>query len=688
MKISYSFFKLIILFAAISFLLAGFTSFFPFGPGYNFYSPKPFDDINNKYTTVGNISLTVTNYGTIGKGYCGTQPSCMYPKGSGIENLWLGGLWVGGIKNGLIHVTTGAIDVSNANKQEGFEYSNAPGSTILERSSLLTSPFYSPNAISHQDFVCEFYDTSLTNIQNHNPLGIKVLLETYTYNLNFANFFVILNYKIVNIGYNGDNSQIDSLYLGVWKDFVVRNINVTPGCNAGTAFFSKNANGYIDSLRMEYAYDHSGDVGFTDNYVALKLLGVTPKSQFDTVKSHFTIWQFKNNSDPIYFSPTTDEARYSKMKGYLSSGPPPVIIDSTRINQLRLNPGNRVSLLSYGPCKKTDGSSFSLRYQLDTINVVFAVICAKKYGTDPASFDSSYQKKYLYTNAGWAQRAYDNGYKLPAPPDIPLTRAELDNHTVTLWWTNNSELSVDPISGKRDFEGYRIYRTNPGTDINQNFDPLTQFKLIADFDSAHNNIGNNTGFGFIKQSNYTLFDGDTNKYWYKFEFPNQLNGFQYLYTVTGYDKGDSSQNLSSLESSLLANSKRIVVGTLAQDNGGEIGVYPNPYYGSAIWDGPGSQKEVLRKIYFFNLPSKCEISIWTLSGDLVITMTHDASTYNGQDIQWFKTYSDPSVKFAGGEHAWDLITKNNQAVATGLYLFTVKNSNTGEIKKGKFLIVK
>ncbi|MCI0473788.1 MAG: hypothetical protein L0Y76_09420, partial [Ignavibacteria bacterium] len=75
------------------------------------------DDINNKYTTVGNISLTVTNFGTLGKGYCGTQPSGMFPKNSGIENLWLAGLWVGGVKGGQIKVTTGAIDVSNPSKQ-------------------------------------------------------------------------------------------------------------------------------------------------------------------------------------------------------------------------------------------------------------------------------------------------------------------------------------------------------------------------------------------------------------------------------------------------------------------------------------------------------------------------------------------------------------------------------------------
>jgi len=43
---------------------------------------------------------------------------------------------------------------------------------------------------------------------------------------------------------------------------------------------------------------------------------------------------------------------------------------------------------------------------------------------------------------------------------------------------------------------------------------------------------------------------------------------------------------------------------------------------------------------------------------------------------------------SGGEHAWDLITNNDQAIATGMYLFTVKNTRNGDIKTGKFLVVK
>jgi len=48
---------------------------------------KPFDDDNSKYTTTGNIGLTILNYGTFGDGCVRQspvdQPSCECPKGSG-----------------------------------------------------------------------------------------------------------------------------------------------------------------------------------------------------------------------------------------------------------------------------------------------------------------------------------------------------------------------------------------------------------------------------------------------------------------------------------------------------------------------------------------------------------------------------------------------------------------------------
>ncbi|MCF8268280.1 MAG: hypothetical protein K9I69_09340, partial [Ignavibacteriales bacterium] len=141
-----------------------------------------------------------------------------------------------------------------------------------------------------------------------------------------------------------------------------------------------------------------------------------------------------------------------------------------------------------------------------------------------------------------------------------------------------------------------------------------------------------------------------------------------------------------LESSLLASSAKVIPGSLPTSSADvKIGVYPNPYYGEAIWDG-GSER--LRKLYFFNLPEECEITIYTLAGDIVDRLHHDQNS-NGSDVRWFETFSkDQTQKMSGGEHAWDLITGNDQAVATGLYLFSVKDSQTGEIKTGKFLVIK
>jgi len=667
------------------------------------------DDDVNKYTNVGNIGLTITNFGTIGHGFTlwPGQPSCEYPKASAIEHLFDGGLWIGGYKNGVIRVTTGAIDASSSNRGEGFEYTNAAGQTITQRSSLLTSPFYSPLAISHQDFICEYTDTN-TNIGgqlivNHNPLGLKVIQQSYCWNYPYADFFVIMRYRIINIGYRGDNSRIDSIYTGMWTDLVVRNTQITrPG---GSTFYTKGGNGWDSLYNMGYEFDAAGDVGFTNSYIGVKFLGSTPfgRTMADTLPTgrNFVTWQFRNTVDPVYFAPQSDEGtptqigRYGKMKGYFTGT---TQVNPTIISQIK-QPSNRSVLVSGGPYT-------SLNY-LDTLEVVFGIVCAKKTGNDPQSWDSTIQRTELRSHADWCQKAYNgedkngngrldpgediNGnnfldrYLLPSPPNSPTTKIVNEESKVSVYWAANSERSIDPISLSQDFEGYRLYRTNAGADVELGGSLLSSFILNGDFDSI-NNIGNNTGFNYIKLTQPKTFPNDTNQYWYRFEYNNQLRGWQYVYALTAYDKGDSANNLESLESSLLANSFRLIPGSPSnEDESTPIGVYPNPYYGNAAWDG---QQERERKIYFYNLPEQAEITIYTVAGDVVEKFTHDSRGYTGSDIQWFKTFADGTQIMSGGEHAWDLITKDDQAIATGLYIFTVKNNKTGFIKKGKFLIIK
>ena len=675
---------------------------------------KTLDDDNSHYTDVGNIGLTVTNFGVLGNGFAfwPQQPSCEYPLGSGIEHLSNGSLWVGGIisSDSLGHngvgplVSTGSVDVSSVSTRGGgFEFTNAAGSTVLERSSLLDSRYYDPNAISHQDFIMDYVDTNTVllngeTIQGHNPLGIAVHQECYAWNYPFANFFVILNYTIKNVS----QKYIDSVYVGIFADLVVRNTKISSP-RIGSAFYDKKGNGYSDSMKIAYAFDAAGDPGYTNSYVGMQFLGSTPSlsSMYiigsDTLPSvNFSAWQWKS-TDANFFVPLVDIDRYFKMQGYFGG--------SNRygkgINPQDLKkPGDRSCVITSGPYKYIAPG--------DSVNVVYAIVCAKKYGNDDQALDTKEQKLNLYSNAEWALRAYygedrnrngrldpgedldGNGkitrYILPAPPLTPKIKVVPGNQDVAIYWDKRAEASVDPISGKKDFEGYRIYRTEAGFDLNLAEDARSSLVTLAQFDSTGNSYGFNTGFGKVELKEPITFLPDTTKYYYKFDVQNLLNGWQYLFAVTAFDKGDPDNNLESLESSPIASMNRILPGTLPNNKDtAEVGVYPNPYYGNALWDG-GTER--LRKIYFYNLPSECEITIYTLSGDIVKRIEHH-QTSNGSDIKWFQNYASSGNQImTGGEDAWDLISDNDQAIATGLYLFTVKDSNTGNIKRGKFLIIK
>ncbi len=676
---------------------------------------KILNDDNSHYTNVGNIGLTVTNFGTYGHSFqlWPEQPSCEYPLGSGIEHIYDGGLWVGGYisedstgsnRQGPF-VTTGVIDQASAGSRGGgLEFTNASGSMMLERSSLSDSRYYDPRAVSHQDFVCNYTDTNTTLlngevIEGHDPLGLVVHQESYAWNFPFADFFVIINYTLKNV----TNKYIDSVYVGLWTDAVVRNTKITPP--GPTTFYNKGGDGYSDSMRIAYEFDATGDIGFTDSYVGIQFLGSTPSLDSainigggtELPSVNFVSWQFRNTDDPNFFSPQDDIQRYRKMQGYFGGNNR----FKQGINPSTLQaPSNRSVLITSGPYKNIAPG--------DSINVVFAVVCAHKYGNEPAAYDTEEQKTILYSNASWALRAYfgedrnrngildagedldGNGkitrYILPAPPIYPNVKAVPENQKVTIYWDDRSQNSVDPISGKKDFEGYRLYRTEPGFDLSGKQDIYKSLILMAEFDSTGDSYGYNTGFSAVELPSPVTFKGDPNSYKYKFEIDNLLNGWQYLFSVTAFDKGDPANNLESLESGALASLKKIVPGTLpTSDPAVEVGVYPNPYYSNAYWDG---SSERLRKIYFYNLPETSEITIYTLAGDVVKRIHHDKNS-NGSGLRWFQQYSNDGTQvLSGGEEPWDLITDHDQAIATGLYIFSVKDLSTGDIKLGKFLIVK
>jgi hypothetical protein len=90
---------------------------------------------------------------------------------------------------------------------------------------------------------------------------------------------------------------------------------------------------------------------------------------------------------------------------------------------------------------------------------------------------------------------------------------------------------------------------------------------------------------------------------------------------------------------------------------------PDPYYITNALEITPSAK-VMK---FVNLPSRAIIRIYSVSGVLVQTLTHNDQT-------------------GGSEQAWDLRSRSNQFVASGVYFYHVEGPD-GQTKVGRFTVV-
>ena len=126
-------------------------------------------DVYDKYTSVGQLGLTVTNFGVLGNGWNKIDgrilPSCQYKQNTEIlrdqvEHFSYAGLWVGGIVNGQRRVSSAIVDGVFESGDEGFEFFAASGmsikSSISSTSEDPMAQYYDPSAVSHQDFITDF----------------------------------------------------------------------------------------------------------------------------------------------------------------------------------------------------------------------------------------------------------------------------------------------------------------------------------------------------------------------------------------------------------------------------------------------------------------------------------------------------------------------------------------------------
>jgi hypothetical protein len=322
--------------------------------------------------------------------------------------------------------------------------------------------------------------------------------------------------------------------------------------------------------------------------------------------------------------PTFDTAEYRSM----SSG----IIDEDRLDQ----PARAHIILGFGPFQLNVG---------DTLKVEMAELLG-------------YGLKGMLNNAQYIDFLKTKGFRVPSPPPKPVVAVVSKSHGVTLNWEQSklkTETFMDPNRGdtiKYPFEGYRVYKSTKSKN-----GPWT---LIAEYDTI-NDIGANIGKKYLYEDN------------------GLLNNVEYYYAVTAYSRPDLVINFPSQETSTSAAAITVTPGTTPPKTVGEVSVVPNPYRGDVAYNTydppwekpPGSRSRWMeqdRRIQFTNLPERCQINIYTLAGDLVYTIDH----------------ADPNK----GYEDWNLTSSVGQAIASGIYLFSVEDKSGGKVQVGKFVIIK
>lgn len=170
---------------------------------------------------------------------------------------------------------------------------------------------------------------------------------------------------------------------------------------------------------------------------------------------------------------------------------------------------------------------------------------------------------------------------------------------------------------------------------------------------------------------------------YQYVLRNLLPSQLYYISVTAFDYGSPGHGLTALETkptiNMVAEYPQNDVATVERQ-GLNVVVYPNPYridrhYRSVEgggFEGRGQEElpaERTRAIHFTNLPHKCIIRIFSIDGDLVREINHDCAPGSPQCMH----------------DKWDLITRNTQAVASGIYYYSVESEFGNQI--GKIVII-
>jgi hypothetical protein len=342
---------------------------------------------------------------------------------------------------------------------------------------------------SDQDSYCVYSDSNNTR----SKLGLVMIQTGYTYGVNFAKNIIFYKFEITNKG----AKDLDSLYFSLYADIDVGD------ASGGAAEYQDDMMGFDKENNFVYFYDSKGyskDWQTPTGYFGIAFLK-TPMvngKEPGITDLHYNLYDDDIDLDTVQYGiMSSSQGLFNSPNGkkYFHLGSTPNI----HYDDVKTIPATGLDILanaSSGPYKLKRG---------DTLAFYTAILAGENLQDITNTLDQ-------------ANKILSFDFEIAKPPTTPLLSGFAGDGKVLLYWDDKSESSFDKFSGAYDFEGFRLYRS---------MDKGVNWEKLADYD-VQNKIGLNTGlqYGYIDST--------------------ITNGFEYWYSITSYDRGDSS--LPSLES--------------------------------------------------------------------------------------------------------------------------------------------
>ncbi len=353
------------------------------------------------------------------------------------------------------------------------------------------------------------------------PLGISIKMHAYSYGRRYAENIQFYDFLITNTS----DKTLDSCWFGYYVDFQFGDSGDETWGSYNSGLFP-NGN---DNVFYQFDYNGPNPGNIENGVIGMAVLRMP--HNLDVTDSHF----FRDLSGSI--TPGVDNQMW------------PIIISNPNDPHIN-NPANYF----HGPNIKFDDYSLTEEGNTPGPNnwtnyVTSGPFTMKPHETVRATVAFAANKNLFKfkKDIATAQELFLNEFNGPTAPPSPHLFAVAGNHKVTLYWDDISEHAIDPVSKQKDFEGYKIYRSEDegatwGKKIFDAQGNLVGYVPLAQFDK------DDFIQGVDPNNNYNYLGSNTGIVHY-FVDSTALNGVHYSYTITAYDSGSVTKNLESLESS-------------------------------------------------------------------------------------------------------------------------------------------